>query len=268
MRSSVRSALSVASAAAILTCTSACASALFVPPVGPGEPAPGAAAAWAEATRVCGGVTTYKASLRVSGHIGGERLPTTIDIATGATATGIRLEGRAADRKIFLLAGTADEATLYLDDGHRSATGRPEDLTDALMGVKLGPGRWLALLTGCVAAPPDFISGARYGANLGVTTPGGRVFLARENGVWRNVHGEFDGLVVTYRRFSSAFPDEWRLKSEPGRDPSIELSVRVDDIASGQPIAPSVFTLALPDDVTPMTLDDLRQSGPLHRKGR
>jgi hypothetical protein len=263
----VRSACSAASAAAILSYTSACAAALFVPPVGPGEPAPEAATAWADATRACRGVTSYKASLRVSGRIRGERLPTTIEIATGATPTGMRLEGRAANRNIFRLAGTTDEATLYLDDGHRSARGRPEDLTDALMGVKLGPGRWLALLTGCVAAPPDFVSGARYGADLAVTTPSDRVFLALVNGVWRGVHGTFDGLVVTYRRFSSTLPDEWRLSSEAGRDPSIALSVSVDDLTIGDPIASSAFTLALPDDVTPMTIDELRQSGPLRRKG-
>jgi hypothetical protein len=264
----VRSALSAASSAALLMCASSCASVPFVPPVGPGEPAPDAAAAWAQATRACRGVASYKASLRVSGRIGGERLPTTIDIATGATPTGIRLEGRAANRNLFQLAGTSDEATLYLDDGHRSATGRPEDLTDALMGVKLGPGRWLALLTGCVATPPDFISGARYGADLAVTTPSGRVFLALVNGVWRSAHGTFDGLVVTYRRFSSTLPDEWSLSSEAGRDPSIGLSVSVDDMTTGGPIASSVFTLALPGNVTPMSLDELRQSGPLRRKGR
>jgi hypothetical protein len=248
-------------------CASSCASVPFVPPVGPGEPAPDAAAAWAEATRACRGVASYKASLRVSGRIGGQRLPTTIDILTGATPTGIRLEGRAANRNLFRLAGTADEATLYLDDGHRSARGRPEDLTDALMGMKLGPGRWLALLTGCVAAPPDFISGARYGADLAVTTPSGRVFLALAHGAWRSVHGTFDGLVVTYGRFSSTLPDEWGLKSEAGRDPSIALSVSVNEIITGGAIDAKAFTLALPDDVTPMTLDELRQSGPLRRKG-
>jgi hypothetical protein len=213
-------------------------------------------------------VTSYKGSLRVSGRIGGERLPTTIDIATGATPTGIRLEGRAASRNIFKLAGTTDEATLYLDDGHRSASGRPEELTDALMGVKLGPERWLALLTGCVATPPDFVSGARYGADLAVTTPNSRVFLGLASGVWHPIDGIFDGVVVTYRRFSSTLPDEWRLRSEVGRDPSLDLSVSVDDMTAGGPIAASVFVLALPDDVTPMTLDDLRQSGPLRRKGR
>lgn len=263
----MRSALRAVSGAALLTCTSACASALFVPPVGPGDPAPDAAAAWAEATRACRGVTSYKGSLRVSGRIRGERLPT-IGIATGATATGIRIEGHAAGRSIFTLAGTSDQATLYLDDGHRSATGRPEDLTDALMGVKLGPERWLALLTGCVATPPDFVAGARYGPDLAVTTSSGRVFLTLANGAWHPVHGTFDGLVVTYGRFASSLPAAWRLSSEASRDPSVDLSVSVDDMTAGSPIAPSVFSLTLPDDATPMTLDELRQSGPLRRKGQ
>jgi hypothetical protein len=263
----VRPALCAASGVVLLIGTSACASALFVAPVGPGEPAPEAAGAWAEATRACRGVASYKGSLRVSGRLRGERLPTTIGIATGATATGVRIEGHADGRSIFTLAGTSDQATLYLDDGHRFSTGRPEDLTEALMGVKLGPGRWLALLAGCVAAPPDFVAGARYGPDLAVTTSSGRVFLSRANGAWHTAHGTFDGLVVTYRRFASSLPAEWLLTSEAGRDPSVALSVIVDDVTTGAPIASSVFTLTLPGDVTPMTLDELRQSGPLRRKG-
>jgi hypothetical protein len=267
LRSSARSALEGASIAVMLTCVSACAPALFVPPTGPGAPAPEAAAAWDDATQACRGVTSYTGSLRVSGHVGGDRLPATIDVLTGATPAAFRLEGQASGREIFRLAGTADRATLYLDDGHRFATGQSEALTDALIGVKLGPERWLALLTGCVAAPPDFISGGRYGAEIAVTTPGGRVFLVIANGTWQAMDGLFDGLVLTYRPFTSTLPEAWRLRSEAGRDPSVDLTVEVDHATAGRPIPSSAFAVTLPDDARSMSLDELRQNGPLRKKG-
>ena len=255
---------------ALAAAMGACAPALFVPPVGPGEPAPDAAAAWADATRACRGVTSYKGSLRVSGHISGDRIPTTVTIDTGAAPTGLRLEAHAAGRAIFQMAGTAREATLYLDDGHRYATGKPEELTEALVGVRLGPARWLALLTGCVATPPDFVSGVRYGQDLRIATASANIFLSTMDGAWHAHHALFDGLVVTYERFTAAvssFPSEWTLISEAGRDPSVSLSIAVDNATAGQPLSSGVFTINLPADAVPMTIDELRASGPLRKKG-
>ena len=249
---------------------SGCAPALFVPPAGPGVPAPEAAAAWADATRACRGVTSYKGTLRVSGRINGDRIPTTVTIFTGVTPTGLDLEAVAANRQIFRMAGTAAEATLYLDDGHRYAKGTSEDLTDALIGVRLGPARWLALLTGCVATPPDFVSAARYDKDLAITTASARVFLSVMEGGWHAHRGLFDGLTVEYEQFTSAvsaFPAKWRIDSDAGRDPSVRLSIESGDVTAGLPLEARVFTMSLPADASPMTIDELRQSGPLRKKG-
>lgn len=252
---------------------SACAPALFVPPAGPGEPAPEAASAWAQASAVCRTAPSYTGTIRVSGKVGPDHLPTTITILTGATPTAIDLEGRAAGRNIFHLAGTTGDATLYLDDGHRYATGRADALTDALIGIKLGPDRWLALLSGCVATTPEFQSGVRYGPELAITTPATRMYLEQVNGIWRTIDGTFDGLVVTYRQFTSssagpaALPVVWSLASEAGRDPSVSLSIHVDSATVGRALPASAFTVSLPADATRISLDELRQSGPLRQKG-
>jgi hypothetical protein len=245
---------------------SSCATTLFVAPVGPGEPAPEASAAFANATASCRGVTSYKAQIRVSGRIGGERLPATINIATGVSPDGLLIEARGGGRDVFRLGATGDKATLYLDDGRRYAVGRPEALTEALIGVQIGIDRWRALLSGCGVTRATFVSGARYGTDLGATTPDGRVFLSAIDGVWRATHVMFDDLVVTYRRFAGDRPVEWQLTSSPERDPAIALTVRVDDATVNGPISPDVFTIRLPADATPMTIDELRDSGPLRRK--
>lgn len=240
----------------------------FVPPAGPGEAAPDAASAWSEATRSCRAVTTYKGQLRVSGRIGGQGLPATVDVATGVSAQGLRLEGRAGGRSVFRLAGTAQSAKLYIDDGHRFATGTPEELTDALIGVKFGPDRWLALVTGCGLADGAMTSGSRYAGMLAVSTSTGRGFLQMVDGEWRMMHGFFDSLVVSYAKFAGQWPKQWQLASEAGRDPAIGLNVNVDNTTIGEPLPASVFTLDMPPDATQITLDELRQSGPLRRKGR
>jgi hypothetical protein len=249
---------------------SACAPTLFVPPAGPGEPAPDAAAAWADATKSCRGVTSYQGSLRVSGRINGDRIPTTVTILNGATLAGLDLEATAAGRQIFRMAGTANDATLYINEGHRYAKGPPEELTEALVGVKLGPSRWLALVTGCVATSPDFVSGVRYDKDLAVMTPTGRVFLSMMDGAWHAHRGLFDGLVVEYEHYTaavSAFPSQWRIDSERDRNPSVALSIEVDKATAGASIGPKAFTISLPPDAAPMTLDELRASGPLRKKG-
>lgn len=252
-------------AASVASCTGVTA---FIPPAGPGEAAPDAASAWTEATRACRSAVTYKGQLRVSGRIGGQGLPTTVNIATGVSAQGLRLEGRAAGRSIFRLAGTAQSAKLYIDDGHRYAMATPEELTFALIGVKFGPDRWLALVTGCGLPDGAMTSGARYAGMIAVSTSTGRGFLQMVDGEWRVMNGLFDNLTVQYRKFAGQWPKQWQLVSEAGRDPAIGLNVDVDNTTVGEPLEASVFSLDMPANATQITLDELRESGPLRRKGR
>ena len=109
------------------------------------------------------------------------------------------MKGAPRDDRFFRLAGTAQSAKLYIDDGHRYAMATPEELTDALIGVKFGPDRWLALVTGCGLPDGAMTSGARYAGMIAVSTSTGRGFLQMVDGEWRVMDGLFDNLTVQYK---------------------------------------------------------------------
>jgi hypothetical protein len=87
---------------------------MFVPPAGPGVPAANASEAWAAATADCRQSQNYKALLHVSGRAGGDRLwPFALE--TALTSDGaIYMSATTSGQSIFVLAGTAREATLWL----------------------------------------------------------------------------------------------------------------------------------------------------------
>jgi hypothetical protein len=236
----------------------ACAGHRFAVPAGPGVPAPDGAAAWAEASRACRDARSYSASLRVSN---GTRMPA-LSLLAIVTAEGrIRLEASS----LFWLAGTATRAQLLLTDGNKLVAGRADEIVDAIVGIKLGPERLLALLTGCVSRSPALVGAERFGKLIAVTTGDGRVFVEPRDGRWQVVAGEVDGLLVDYR-FLGYWPAEWRATTEH-LTPEATLKVSVDDSTVNDPsIAqhPEAFTLKIPVNAVPMTLDELRAT---FRKG-
>ena len=79
--------------------------------------------------------------------------------------------------------------------------------------------------------------------------------------------GVFGDLAVDYRERAAddGRPKQWTVFSLPGREPIVRLNVEVDHGTWNQPIDPTAFVL----DVTgraPMTIDELRQSGPLRKR--
>jgi hypothetical protein len=245
-----------------------CGPTIFVPPSGPGTPAPEAAEAWTEATGRCRGVKTYAASLHLAGRVGDERIPSAGATVAIAAGTGIRLQIVAIGRPRFTLAGTADRSTFLLHDDQRVVTGRADEIVRTLVGAPIGPDRLLALLTGCTTRAFDIGHAERFGKRIAVTTSDGRVYLERLAGTWRSIAGEVDGLVVQYRRADSAFPSGLRIDSAPGRSPVTSLVVSgIDEIEVNTALRPELF--APPSAATsakPMTLDELRAAGPLGRK--
>jgi hypothetical protein len=242
----------------VLFSSIACAGHRFVVPAGPGLPAPEGAAAWAEASRACRDARSYSASLRVSTV---RRMPA-ITLLAIVTADGrIRLEASS----LFYLAGTATRAQLLLTDGTRLVVARADEIVDALIGVKLGPERLLALLTGCVSTKPALAGAERFGKVIAVTTGDGRVFLEQRDGRWQGVAGEVDGLVVDYRLLGY-WPAEWRATTAHVT-PEVTLKVSVDDSTINDPAIdqhPDAFTLKIPANASPMTIDELRA---MFRKG-
>lgn len=243
-----------------------CATSFFVPPTGPGEPAADGVARWAALTTSCRGLRAYHAQLHLSGRVAGRGFPT---LAAGVAVTragAIAFEARLSG-PVFLLGGTRDQATLLLTRDRRSVTGPAAALVEALSGVALGPDRLLAVLSGCVAADPVAISASAFdgGAVTRIELRSGDVaFLGREAGHDVVRAGAFDQVRVTYGRLlASGYPQRIDLRTAPGREPEVSLSLRVDS-ATVDPVLPaSIFDVAVPAGTQPMSLEDLRASGPL-----
>jgi hypothetical protein len=237
---------------------SACAARMFVPPAGPGAPAPDAGAAWDEATKTCRTVTTFAPTLRLSGKVAGSRVPGLTVLGAVTAAGGLRLQATGAGRTIFELAGTNERATFYYREDNKFATARADELVEALTGLKLGADALLPILTGCVSRTQGVARGERYGEVLAITTDTGRVFLRRASG-WRAFFGNVQGFAVQYVWRDGPFPSEITLNAQRGTPSEVQLKLRMDEgPIVNSPLGPETFSLSVPSTASPMTLDEVR----------
>jgi hypothetical protein len=236
-----------------------CAARMFVPPTGPGVPAPEAAAAWDEATKECRTVTSFAPTLRLGGRVSGATVPGLTVLGAVTADGGIRLQATGGGRTIFELAGTNDRATFYWREDNKVAIARAEELVDALVGLKLGADALLPILTGCVTRDESESPGERHGDLLAVSTPTSRVFLQRERSGWRARYADVRGLAVQYKWEQAAWPREITIAAQRGTPSEVRLSLRIDEGPIVNPtLGPETFALNVPSTATPMTLDELR----------
>ena len=260
----------------------ACASAPLRLPSGPWVPDAEAIGAFAEATAACRGVRTLSAEIAVAGRAGQSKLRGRV-LAGFERAGRLRLEGVAPfGAPLFILVARANQGTLYLPRDHRVLAGTAvDDVLEALTGVRRDADALAALVSGCVVPNPDAGPGRRNGsAWISTRLDGGpSVFLRRDAGHWRILRGmqEGDGVTtaewsVEYREFSSAFPSAVRLRERrPG--PSgvaivTDLTLRVSQLEVNVAIDAAAFDLTVPSDASPISLDELRQQGPLAEAAR
>jgi hypothetical protein len=237
--------------------------AMFVPPSGPGEPAPEAASAWAEANAPCRDARAYVAALRVSGRVGTERIwPVSIDTAVTVDQS-IYLGATAAGQSIFVLAGTSNRATLWLRRDERTVTATPAEILEAVVGVPFAPDQLLAVLTGCVARSLEITRAARHGGLLTIETADARVQLERRAGQWRTKAAQTDAFIVEFGAKRNPLPADVWIWSAPGRGPAASLHVSVGDPEVNGDVPPAVFRIPTgAANATPMTLEQLRAAGP------
>ncbi len=235
----------------------------FVPPAGPGEPAPDAATAWDEATRACRGARTYRGTLRL-GVVGA-------NLVTSVSADGdVFLGAVVAGRPRFTLWGPrGDQATLLLHDDNRVVRAPAAEIVDALIGAAIGPEEWLAVLTGCVTRSHDMTGAARLGRLLRIDTRDGPVYLTRVGAVWRVRGGEVNGLIIDYTWREHAFPGEIRARSAPDQSRRASIAVEASDFSVNETLPPATFTPTRgAATAAPMTLDELREAGPLRKRNK
>jgi hypothetical protein len=216
------------------------------------------------------GVRTLTAELALSGRAGRQKLRGRV-VAGFARPSSMRLEGVAPfGPPAFILASRGDTAVLLLPRDSRVLRGAPaEDILGALTGVTLGPDDVQAVLTGCVVPAPQ-ASGGRLHANgwASIDLMGGAtLYLQKQSGSpgWRLRAARRSGWQIEYPAWSGVFPQSVRLQSE---DPAlmVDLTAALSQVETNTAIDASAFTVNVPNGAEPITLDELRASGPLGEK--
>jgi hypothetical protein len=243
----------------------ACAPRLVSLPTDPGAPLPDFDAIHRQASAACSGVRTLTAELGLSGRAGGRALRGRAIVGFERPAS-IRLEGVAPfGPPAFVLAGSGASATLVLPRDNRVLrNARAEDILGALTGVALSPADLLAVLTGCVTAMPMASAGRLHQngwASIDLTG-GATVFLERVTPGWRPRAARRPGWQIEYADWQGTFPATVRLRSvDPKVD--VDLSAAVSQLEANVTVDPAAFTVAAPDSLLSMSLDELRDAGPL-----
>jgi hypothetical protein len=163
---------------------------------------------------------------------------------------------------MFILVADGERGTLLLlRDRRILQDAAPEEILNALVGIRLGPDDLRALLSGCVKAAAEAAGATAYGPDwLAVDlASGGTAYLRRQSGAWRIVAGRYGGLEIDYTAFEGDRPSQIVLR---GTDLNLTLALNQVEVNGDLPREPLV-AVNIPAGLTPLTLDELRRTGGL-----
>ncbi|MBI2834501.1 MAG: hypothetical protein HYX76_08775 [Acidobacteria bacterium] len=184
----------------------------------------------------------------------------------------MRLEGTAPfGPPAFILVAQADEATLLLPRDERVLTGAAAPaILDALTGIALGPDDLQAVLTGCITPGAQPSGGRSYAGDwLVVDLDDGSVAYLKGPTASPFVVAATTGRwTIEYGDSSSGFPRRVRLMSRPGSVRRTDIQVSIAQFETNMNLDAATFTVKIPPDALPLTLEDLRAAGPLGQKAR
>lgn len=259
-----------------LLLASGCAAHRFVPPTGPGEPAPEFAQQFEDATKACRDVRSLTADASLSGRVAGQRVRAKLQIGL-ADPNALRLEAIAPfGAPLFILAAQNGTGTLLLPRDKTVLRETPADaIIDALAGIKLTPDELRAVATGCVSPSPTATGGRRYAGELTAITlrDTAVAFVRPVSGAPRIVSARRPGLLVEYEEFARGLPQKITLRTDASSggasaNAGAELTLTLSQIELNPSLGGQAFTVDVPADARAITLDELRKSGPLARPAK
>ena len=243
-------------------------------PVSGGVRAADAAEALREASRACQAVSSITAEIAVSGSVGGHRLRARLLAGLAAPASA-RLEAVAPfGQPLFIFVARDNDATLLLPRDRRVVEhGRPDAVLEAVAGVPLDAADLRIALTGCAVAPRAG-EATQIGEEWRVMPDGSSdVYLHREarTAPWRIVAAVRRGSGTTswrveYRDFHTrgpiaGLPAAVRLTSLDRQQ--FDLRLALSQVEVNVALDADVFRIQIPPGTEPITIEELRRSGPL-----
>jgi hypothetical protein len=258
-----------ASLVAMLAATACAAPRTPALPGGAGRPFPEFEAAYEDAVRECRGARTLVTELGLSGRAGNQKLRGRIQ-AGFAEPSAIRLEGVAPlVGTVFILVATEADATLLLSREDRIVRGAPpEAIVEALAGVALTPAELRSAVAGCGLGAGTPAGGRMYSENwTAVEVAGELTYLRRVDGRWR-VGGATRGPIrIVYADFAGGLPSTIHVRSDSpdagDTKPVADITLRVSQLEINTTLDPRAFEIRVPPSALPLSLEELRRSGPL-----
>lgn len=244
---------------------SACAARRIELPTGPGSPFPEVAQVHAQVSAACTGIRTLTAELALAGRAGGRSLRGRV-VAGFERPASMRLEGVAPfGSPAFILAARGDTATLLLPRDNRVLRGaRAEEILGALTGVTLAPADLQAILTGCVAAAPRATGGRLHRDGWASIDLAGSatIYLQRRDAAWQVRAARRAAWRIEYPAWQSGLPQTVRLQSED-RSLDVTLTATLSQLETNVDLDPAAFEVNVPASALELTIDELRDAGPL-----
>jgi hypothetical protein len=252
---------------ALIAIASACAKPRVELPSGPFVPLVDAQTVLAEAFGHCSDIDTLTLELALSGRAGGRKLRARL--LAGLTASdAIRLEAVAPfGPPGFILAGTGQGSVLLLPRDDRVLRDvPPREILEALAGVEVEPRELLAFLSGCPAATPQ-LAGARASGSdwvlVDLESHRGVAYVRRRSS-WRLAALVHQRLRVTFEDWTAHQPGLIRLQSTAAGGPgSFDLALRPSQVERNVALPASAFSVDVPPDAQPITIEELRRAGPM-----
>ena len=212
----------------------------------------------------------------LSGRAGNEPLRGRV-IAGFERPSSMHLQGVAPfGGPVFILAARGGSATLLLTREDRIIRNAPpEAILGALTGVALDPADLLAVFTGCVVPGPRATAGRLHTAGLasidvesadqGTQRRTATVYLRRNGSQWQLRAAKRDRWQIEYVPGTGSFPQSVRFIST-SPDVLVGITAALSQIETNEDLDPKAFVVEEPKTVMPMTIDELRQAGPLRDK--
>lgn len=237
----------------------------FAFPAAAGVPAPEFAQRFEDATRGCRDIRTLTAEAGLSGRVAGRRLRGRLQLGIG-DPDALRIEAVAPfGQPMFILAARDGEGTLLLPRDREVLRGAPASaIVEALAGIPLSPSELRAVVTGCVSPSPSATGGQQYPdrALTAITLADGSIaFVQTADGATRIVAARKSGLQIEYGEYQNGLPRRVHLR----RTGEVEAIITLDlsQVETGVTLGPEAFTVDVPKDARPISLEQLRQAGPL-----
>jgi hypothetical protein len=229
---------------------------------------------FSEALDHCDDVVSLTAEIGLSGRAAGQRLRGTLH-AGFAPPEALRLEAVAPfGGPFFLLAGKDGRATLLLPRENRVLRDAPASaILEALAGIDQAPSDLRAWIAGCPAATGAASNPRGYGTDWAAADIGNgrqlwihRLSASQTVGHagWRLIAVNAGPLTIEFADHTGTQPGRVRIRraSGPGAT-ELDIRLALRQVERGVTLPDTAFTVDVPADAGEITIDELRQSGPL-----